>query len=107
MKIPNVDIKEIIINIKLPTDYTKLSSYDRKRVREAYIKLQNNKCYYCHNKLDREPPKKVRDKRIFKDLFPKNFFINPVHLHHSHETNMTIGAVHSFCNAVLWQYHNE
>jgi hypothetical protein len=40
-------------------------------------------------------------------LFPKNFLKWPVHLHHSHDTGMTIGAVHSYCNAVLWQYHNE
>ena len=33
-----------------------------------------------------------------------NFFKWPVHLHHCHDTGMTTGAVHCYCNAVLWQY---
>ena len=44
---------------------------------------------------------------ITNSLFPPNFFKWPVHLHHSHDTGMTIGAVHARCNAVLWQYHGE
>jgi hypothetical protein len=39
--------------------------------------------------------------------FIKQILEDSVHLHHSHETGMTIGAVHARCNAVLWQYHGE
>jgi len=44
---------------------------------------------------------------IKKSLFPRGFFGYPIHLHHSHDTGMTIGAVHAHCNAVLWQYEGE
>jgi len=30
-----------------------------------------------------------------------------MHLHHNHETDMTEGAVHAYCNAVLWQYEGK
>ena len=49
----------------------------------------------------------VTELEIHEELFPKNFFDHPIHLHHDHETGMTIGAVHAQCNAVLWQYHGE
>ena len=32
---------------------------------------------------------------------------HPIHLHHDHDTDLTIGAVHAYCNAILWEYHNE
>jgi hypothetical protein len=44
---------------------------------------------------------------IDRELFPPGFFNYPVHLHHSHNSGLTIGAVHSYCNAVLWHYHGE
>jgi hypothetical protein len=44
---------------------------------------------------------------INEKIFPPNFFKYPVHLHHDHNTGMTIGAVHAYCNAVLFQYHGE
>jgi hypothetical protein len=30
-----------------------------------------------------------------------------IHLQHCHKTNMTEGAVHAYCNAVLWQYEGK
>jgi hypothetical protein len=33
--------------------------------------------------------------------------LHPVHLQHSHVTGLTEGAVHAFCNAVLWQYEGR
>lgn len=53
------------------------------------------------------PPEKITSKPINWKLFPKEFLKNPIHLHHSHDTDMTLGAVHAYCNAVLWQYHGE
>jgi len=91
----------------LPVNYEKIHYRERKAVREEYIKVQNGLCYYCKAPLTEEPTELVRNLDINDKLFPESFFKNPVHLHHSHDTGMTIGAVHCFCNAVLWQYHGE
>ena len=93
--------------MKLPTNYDNLSPIKRKAVREEYIHLQDNKCYHCGNPLNEKPSQAMMNKSINTKLFPPNFFYWPIHLHHSHETGMTIGAVHARCNAILWQYHGE
>lgn len=87
-----------------PVNYKKLTWQERKKVREAYIKEQNGLCFHCGNPLD-EPA--TWTKEINQKLFPPSFFQHPVHLHHCHVTNLTVGAVHSYCNAELWQYHGE
>lgn len=91
----------------LPTDYTKLTQRERKLVREAYAKLQGGKCIHCGEPLNKEASKEVLKKEIDKKLFPIFFFKYPVHLHHCHNSRMTIGTVHCHCNAVLYQYHNQ
>ena len=91
----------------LPINYNSCTQQQRRLVREEYIRLQRGLCYHCKNKLDNQPSKSVRSLPIDTNLFPPNFFKSPVHLHHSHETGMTIGAVHCYCNAVLWQYYLE
>ncbi len=93
--------------MKLPLNYDNLTYPQRKSVREEYIKQQDGNCYFCKDSLKGEPAKKVSDKTITEGLFPPSFFKWPVHLHHSHDTGMTIGAVHCYCNAVLWEYHHE
>ena len=93
--------------MELPQDYTKLSPADRKIVRLAYVERQGGKCHYCGGALSSPPTSKFMNKRIKRSLFPPTFFQWPVHLHHCHETGMTIGAVHNICNAILWQYHGE
>lgn len=93
--------------MKLPIDYTNSHWSIRKQAREQYVKEQHGKCCYCGEPLDGEPSKEVLSKEINIKLFPRNFFKWPVHLHHSHDNGMSIGAVHSKCNAVLWQYHRE
>lgn len=95
------------MNYDLPVDYTKLNWVERKQVREQYIKEQNGKCYYCGYDLDNSPPKHITDKKINWNLFPKDFLKYPIHLQHNHVTGMTEGAVHSYCNAVMWQYENR
>jgi len=57
--------------------------------------------------LDGPPDESVSELPVHRDLFPVGFFKNPHHLHHNHETGMTIGTVHAYCNAVLWEYHGE
>jgi len=91
--------------ISLPANYDELSWKERREVREEYIKLQNGKCFFCKESIYGEPSDEIIDMFIRKNLFPKNFFNYPIHLHHNHDTGMTIGAVHSKCNAVMWQYY--
>jgi len=95
------------MNYKLPIRYTELSQEERGKVRKQYIKEQNNKCYYCGGSLDKEAPERIREKKIDWGLFPKDFLRYPVHLQHNHKTGMTEGAVHNYCNAVMWQYENR
>ena len=93
--------------MNLPVNYDNLNNKDKRAVREEYIKLQNGKCYYCGEPLDKRVSSNVRYQAIDVGLFPKGFFNSPIHLHHNHSTNMTIGAVHCYCNAVMWQYDEE
>ena len=95
------------MKIELPTKYDNLTPVNRKLVREKYIELQKNKCWYCDKALDKDPPEDVLEKAIDLRLFPKGFLTHPVHLQHDHETGLTEGAVHARCNAVLWQYYDR
>lgn len=95
--------------MKLPVDYTKLNwkKGEIRAVREQYIETQNGKCMHCNRHLTEDPPSTVTDKSIDWGLFPPNFLKHPVHLQHDHGTGMTEGAVHAYCNAVLWQYYRQ
>jgi len=93
--------------MELPVDYDKLKQWQRRLVRLEYIRLQNGKCYHCKKPLDGPAAKKILKKKLNRKMFPKGFLDWPVHLHHDHNTGLTIGAVHCYCNAVLWQYHGE
>ena len=93
--------------IDLPASYHQLEPTDRRLVREQYIKLQNGKCFYCKHDLSKEPPKSILDKQIDWSYFPENFLKYPVHLQHDHKTDLTEGAVHAYCNAVMWQYEGR
>ena len=91
----------------LPVNYEKLTWQERRSVREEYIRRQKGKCHHCGAPLNGPATQEMRSRWVRKSAFPPNFFKYPVHLHHSHDTGMTIGAVHNQCNAVLWQYHGE
>lgn len=93
--------------MNLPVNYDRLTWQERRAVREAYVKQQKGKCAECGAFLSCKPDESIRYYDIDRALFPKNFFKNPVHLHHDHNTGMTIGAVHAHCNAWLWQYKGE
>lgn len=86
-----------------PQRYDLMSQSSRRQLRELYAREQGNLCHHCKLSLDGPAPKA----KLNYSLFPMGFFEHPVHLHHDHDTNLTIGAVHSVCNAVLWQYHGE
>ena len=94
-------------NYDLPVDYTRLHWTEKRAVREQYVCEQKRKCYYCGESLDKDPPERITEKQINWGLFPVNFLKYPVHLQHQHDTGMTEGAVHSYCNAVMWQYEGR
>jgi len=90
-----------------PRRYSKLTPYERIRLRKAYIKDQNGLCYWCGSSLDKPPPETILSKPVNISLYPKGFFNYPIHLQHCHKTDMTEGAVHAYCNAVLWEYEGR
>ena len=87
--------------MKLPVKYDDFHYTERWKIREEYIRIQKGLCCYCNHPLAEVPPML---KEINRALFPNGFFNHPVHLHHSHDTGMTIGAIHCYCNAVSWEY---
>ena len=93
--------------MKLPVQYAELSPHQRRQVREHYQKLQSNLCYHCGASLFGPPRPEVKAMQVNPRLFPPDFFTWSVHLHHHHVTGWTLGAVHAYCNAVLWTYKGE
>ncbi len=95
------------MSYELPIDYTKLTPSQRREVRLQYIELQEGKCYYCGESLNDSPLARITEKPINWNRFPSNFLQHPIHLQHCHKTGMTEGAVHAYCNAVMWQYEGR
>lgn len=95
------------MSYSLPVEYHALEPRERRAVREQYITEQGGKCMFCGEPLNEQPPSRIKKKRINWRLFPPNFLKHPVHLQHDHVTGMTEGAVHNYCNAVMWQYHGR
>lgn len=93
--------------MNLPVLYDKVSWQERIRIREEYIRRQEGNCMYCKSPLDKSPPSYIINKKINWDRFPPNFLKYPVHLQHDRKTGLTEGAVHNYCNAVLWCYHRR
>jgi hypothetical protein len=93
--------------MELPINYEAAHSSVRKKAREAYVELQGGNCYWCQEPLASKPPKRITGQSINWSLFPPRFLKNPVHLQHCHKTGMSEGAVHAYCNAVLWQHHGR
>ena len=91
--------------MELPVDYEDLTWQERREARQQYILEQKGMCWHCKAALSKDAPENIRDMKINWDLFPPQFLKHPIHLHHDHDTGWTIGAVHAYCNAVLWQYH--
>lgn len=90
-----------------PVEYSKLNYIQKRMVKNLYIIDQNNKCMYCGVDLNSEPPERILNLNIDWSYFPPNFRKYPIHLQHNHETDMTEGVVHMYCNAVMWQYENR
>ena len=95
------------MSYNLPVNYTQLKWSEKREVRNQYIKEQGGLCFYCKEPLSKPAPISITSKYINWKLFPSNFLKYPVHLHHCHKTLMTEGAVHNYCNAVMWQYEQR
>jgi len=93
--------------MELPVKYKDLSWTERREVRQQYMKEQGGLCAYCGQDLKKDAPIWIREKRIDWDMFPEGFLEHPVHLDHDHESGLTRGAVHAYCNAVMWQYEGK
>jgi len=91
----------------LPVDYNSLAAGERKKVRQQYIQQQEGKCFYSGESLESPPPIRITDLEIDWSLFPKGFLNAPIHLQHDHGTGLTEGAVHGYCNAVMWEYEGR
>ncbi len=92
---------------RLPAHYSLMEPHQRRAVRLEYAKRQKGKCYHCGGDLQASPPENITNLEIDWRRFPPNFLRWPHHLHHDHLTDLTIGVVHAYCNAVLWQYYGE
>ena len=90
-----------------PQKYSRLSRKQRRQLREAYVMEQKELCYWCGHLLHNPPPENITNLNINWSLFPSGFLNSPIHLQHNHDTDLTEGAVHAYCNAVMWQYHGR
>jgi len=90
-----------------PLKYKSLTPNERRLLRLQYIEDQQGNCFYCKQPLVDPPPSYITEKQIDLSLFPLGFFNYPIHLQHDHNTGLTEGAVHAYCNAVMWQYEHR
>ena len=93
--------------LKLPINYVRSSRAKRAQARLQYIEEQDNLCYFCKEDIHIDPPSKILEMPLSRKGYPKGFFDRPIHLHHCHMTDKTIGATHAYCNAVLFEYYGE
>jgi hypothetical protein len=112
MIVPDLDftvrgaLSALACDVPLPAMYDMLSPEQRRWARGEYARIQGGRCHYCKAPLAGPPTDEVQ-RRPLKREYPPNFFAWAHHLHHSHVTGLTIGVVHAYCNAVLWEYHGE
>lgn len=98
---------KMIDRVELPVNYVKLTQPERAVIRKRYIIEQDGRCWFCDEYLCDPAAEKVLAKKLNIRLFPPGFLDHPVHLHHDHNTDLTLGAVHAYCNGYLWQYLGE
>lgn len=93
-----------------PQRYSDLNANQRSKLRDEYVVYFKGRCLYCDGQLDDEPHEFVRESadEIEWDHLPGSkdgFLKSPVHLHHDHETGLTLGPVHALCNAHSWHFY--
>ena len=95
-----------------PQRYRDLNTNQRRKLLDEYVEHFRGRCLYCHLKLDGKPSRIVRDSadEIEWDNLPggkEGFLKNPVHLHHDHETGLTLAPIHALCNAHSWEFYES
>jgi hypothetical protein len=93
-----------------PQRYSDLNTSQRRKLRENYVVHFQGRCIYCDEPLNDKPHEFVRAKAtsIWWPNLPggrKGFLSNSVHLHHDHETDLTLGPVHALCNAHSYHFY--
>ncbi len=95
-----------------PQRYHDLNTNQRRELRDQYVEHVGGQCLYCEEQLEDEPHKFVRQSAddIDWDNFPggkEEFLKHLVHLHHDHNTGLTLAAVHALCNAHSWHFYES
>lgn len=88
----------------LPHRYSDLNTSQRRKLREQYVEHFRGRCLYCDEPLNDKPHEYVRAKATSIAWWnlpggKKGFLSNPIHLHHDHDTDLTLAAIHALCNA--------
>lgn len=87
--------------------YSQMTQPQRRAVREEMAKQQGGNCWYCKQPLTGKPLPKIENYPYNMRLFPPSMFKYPVHLHHDHDTDICLGAVHAKCNAYMWETEHK
>ena len=87
--------------LELPTKYSSLSGERLSAVKEAYICLQRERCWLCGNNLWGLPKYIVENPKLMALCFNKLAEQMPYHLHHDHDTGLTLGVTHAECNIII------
>lgn len=87
--------------------YSKMTPNDRRNLREQMARAQGDECWYCTAPLYMTPPVHIGNYKYNKRSFPPNMLKYPVHLHHDHETDICLGAVHAKCNVYMWEVEGK
>jgi hypothetical protein len=99
-------------NSPFPQRYSDLNKSQRRKCREQYVEHCRGRCLYCDEPLNEKPHEYVRAKATSNTWagLPggrKGFLSNLIHLHHDHETGLTLAAIHALCNAHSWHYYES
>lgn len=87
--------------------YSKMSSLERRKVREQMVRDQEQKCWYCGTLIHSAPLAHIANFKHNERLFPPSMLKNPIHLHHDHDTDECLGAVHAKCNVYMWEVEGK
>lgn len=86
--------------LELPTKYSSLSGERLAVVKEAYICLQRERCWLCGGNLYELPNHVVDNPNLIGLCSSQLAEQHPLHLHHNHDTGLTLGVAHAECNII-------
>jgi len=86
--------------LELPIKYSSLSGERLSAVKEAYTCLQRERCWLCGNNLWDLPKYIVENPKLMGLCGNQLAEHSPLHLHHDHDTGLTLGVTHAECNII-------